>query len=113
VGSIKSSASDLAKFLIELGRPRLIDPALAKELRSPQIAINDSFSWGLGPCIQHSDQGDALWQMGMMPGFRSVMVIYPDHGLGVVVLTNSSDGMSVAYDVAARALGGKSEWIGF
>jgi CubicO group peptidase (beta-lactamase class C family) len=113
VGSVKSSASDLAKFLIELGRPRLIDPTLAKEMRSSQITINDSFSWGLGPCIQHSEQGDALWQMGMMPGFRSVMVIYPDHGLGVVVLTNSSDGMPVAYDVAARALGGKSEWTGF
>jgi hypothetical protein len=38
------------------------------------------------------------------------MVIYPDQGLGVVVLTNGERGMPVAYDVAQRALGGKAEW---
>jgi hypothetical protein len=38
------------------------------------------------------------------------MVIYPEHGLGVVVLTNSHEGYAVACDVAARALGGKARW---
>ncbi|MCH8961558.1 MAG: hypothetical protein IH820_09610 [Bacteroidetes bacterium] len=47
---------------------------------------------------------------GMTFGFRSAMVIYPEHHWGVVVLTNSNDGLPVAYDVAARALGGKAQW---
>ena len=89
------------------------DEALARELRTTQVAINEHFSWGLGPGIQHSVHGEALWQMGMTFGFRSVMVIYPEHGLGVVVLTNSDDGLPVAYDIAARALGGKTRWSEF
>ncbi len=85
----------------------------ASQLRTAQIAINDDFSWGLGVGIQHSDQGDALWQNGITPGFRSLMVIYPEYQWGVVVLTNSDDGLQVASDVAARALGGKARWSFF
>jgi hypothetical protein len=40
-------------------------------------------------------------------------VIYPQQRTGVVVLTNSEYGLSVAYDVAQRALGGKARWIFF
>jgi len=38
------------------------------------------------------------------------MVIYPGKGHGVVVLTNSESGLSAAYDIAGRALGGKAQW---
>jgi CubicO group peptidase (beta-lactamase class C family) len=113
VGSLRTTAPDLAAFLIELARPRYIGEGLAEQIRTPQIRINDVFSWGLGPGIQHSEQGDALWQMGMTFGFGSVMVIYPDHGIGVVVLTNSDRGLPVAYDVAARAIGGRDDWRHF
>jgi len=113
VGSLRSSAEDMALFLIELAHPRLLDPELAEDIRTPQIDIDEDFSWGFGPGIQHSRHGDALWQMGITFGFRSVMVIYPEQGLGVVVLTNSDDGLPVAYDVAARALGGKAYWASF
>jgi CubicO group peptidase (beta-lactamase class C family) len=110
VGSLRTTAPDLATFLAEVAAPRLLNEETASQLHTPQIGINEDFSWGLGIGIQHGDQGEALWQNGMTPGFRSVVVIYPDHGWGVVVLTNSDDGLSVAYDVAARALGGKAHW---
>jgi len=110
VGSLRTTALDLANFLIELVNPRYLSRSLAVQIRTPQIRIDDDFSWGLGIGIQHSEQGDALWQMGMTFGFKSVMVIYPRSGWGIVVLTNSDDGLPVAYDVAARALGGKARW---
>jgi CubicO group peptidase (beta-lactamase class C family) len=113
VGSLTTTAPDLATFLAEVAAPRLLDADTASQLRTSQIAINDDFSWGLGIGIQHSDQGDALWHNGMTPGFRSLMVIYPEHQWGVVVLTNSDDGAQVAHDVAARALGGKARWSSF
>jgi CubicO group peptidase (beta-lactamase class C family) len=65
-------------------------------------------SWGLGPGIQHSEDGDALWHNGQTPGYRSLMVIYPEHQIGVVVLTNSDRGFPLACDVAQRALGGSA-----
>ncbi len=113
VGSLTTTAPDLATFLAEVAAPRLLDEQTASQIRTAQIAINEDFSWGLGVGIQHSDQGDALWQNGMTPGFRSLMVIYPEHQWGVVVLTNSDDGTQVAHDVAARALGGKARWSSF
>lgn len=113
VGSLTTTAPDLATFLAEVASPRLLDAETASQLRTAQIAINEDFSWGLGIGIQHSDQGDALWQNGITPGFRSVMVIYPEHQWGVVVLTNSDDGAQLAYDVASRALGGKARWSSF
>jgi CubicO group peptidase (beta-lactamase class C family) len=113
VGSLRTSASDLATFLIELAEPRYLSPELAAQIRTPQVSISRDFSWGLGPGIQHSRQGDALWQNGITFGFRSVMVIYPERRIGVVVLTNSDEGLPVAYDVAQRALGGKAQWEDF
>ncbi|NIN72465.1 MAG: serine hydrolase [Gemmatimonadetes bacterium] len=113
VGTLRTTAPDLATFLIELARPRHISEELSQQVRTPQIRINSDYSWGLGPGIQHSEAGDALWQNGMTFGSRSLMVIYPEHGVGVVVLTNSERGFPLAYDVAARAIGGKDELRNF
>ncbi|MFQ5571346.1 MAG: serine hydrolase [Rhodothermales bacterium] len=113
VGSLRTTAPDLASFLIELAAPRHVSEEIASQIRTAQIPINEDFSWGLGVGIQHSGQGEALWQNGMTFGFRSVMVMYPEHHWGVVVLTNSHQGLPVAYDVAGRALGGKAHWIYF
>ena len=113
IGSLQTTAPDLAAFLAEVASPRLLDAGTASQIGSPQIAIDEDFSWGLGIGIQHSDQGETLWHNGMTPGFRSVMVIYPEHQWGVVVLTNSDAGEQLVYDVAARALGGKAQWSSF
>jgi CubicO group peptidase (beta-lactamase class C family) len=106
VGSLKTSAPDLATLLIELARPQYTSQEIAAQISTPQVSISGDMSWGLGLGLQHSEQGKAMWHNGQTPGFRSLMVIYPEHGMGVVVLTNSDMGFPVACDVAQRALGG-------
>jgi len=113
VGSLRSSAPDLARLLIELSQPQHLSPEMTEQIRTPQTPIDDDFSWGLGPGIQHSGQGNALWQNGITFGYRSLMAVYPELRLGVVVLTNSDAGYDVACDVAQRALGGKGTWKTF
>ena len=56
-------------------------------MRSSQVKLSDDLSWGLGPGIQHSPDGDALWQWEQHLHFKSVMIIYPDRSFGVVVCT--------------------------
>ncbi|MBD3340373.1 MAG: serine hydrolase [Candidatus Lokiarchaeota archaeon] len=112
-GSLRSTAPDLATFLIEFANPCYLSENIAVQIDSAQISINNDFSWGLGIGIQHSPNGNALWQNGISFAYRSVMVIYPKMGHGVVVLTNSESGLQVAYDVAERALGGKAQWKSF
>jgi CubicO group peptidase (beta-lactamase class C family) len=109
---MRATASDLATFLIELSDPQLLTPETAAQLQSSQVELSPDLSWGLGPGIQHSQQGDALWQWGQHLHFQSVMIVYPEQGTGVVVCTNN-DLLSpeVAIEIAHRALGGKIEPI--
>jgi CubicO group peptidase (beta-lactamase class C family) len=111
-GSLRATAGDMATFLIELSNPQHLSPEMAAQLRTSQIRLTRDLSWGLGPGIQHSRQGDALWQWGQHLHSQSVMIIYPDHGFGVVVCTNNDLlNPDVAIEIAGRALGGKIEPI--
>lgn len=111
-GSARATAGDVAALLLELADPQHLSPELAAQLQTPQIRLAGDLSWGLGSGIQHSRQGDALWQWGQHFDFQSVMIIYPEHGLGVVVCTNRDlVAPDVAVDIAHRALGGKIEPI--
>jgi CubicO group peptidase (beta-lactamase class C family) len=107
-GSARATVGDMAAFLIELANPRYLSAEMATQLQTSQVRLSSDLSWGLGPGIQHSQQGDALWQWGQHIDFQSVMIIYPEHGFGVVVCTNN-DLLSpdVAIEIAHRALGGK------
>jgi len=113
VGSLRTTVGDLAIFLIELVEPRHLSQEMATQIATRQIPAGEGFSWGLGIGIQHSAQGDALWQNAQTFGYRGLMVTYPERGCGVVVLTNSDDGYPVACDVAQRALGGAARWESF
>lgn len=110
IGSLRSTAPDLATFLIELSNPRYLSEGIATQIDSAQVNINQDFSWGLGIGIQHSSNGNAIWQNAITLAFRGIMVVYPREGLGVVVLTNSESGLPVVYDIAGSALGGKAKW---
>lgn len=111
-GSMRATAGDLGTFLIEMADPQLLSDETAAEMRSSQIKLSSDLSWGLGPGIQHSQQGDALWQWGQHIDFQSIMIIYPEHGFGVIVCTNNDLlNSDVAVEIAHRALGGKIDPI--
>jgi CubicO group peptidase (beta-lactamase class C family) len=110
--SMRATVGDMAHFLIELAEPQHLRPETAAEIRTPQIALGRRLSWGLGPGIMHSTAGDALWQWGQHLDFQSLMIIYPTHGFGVVVCTNSDLFQpDVALEIAHRVLGGEMEPI--
>ena len=111
-GSLRATAGDMAAFLIELSNPQHLSADLAAELQKPQVRLAENLAWGLGPGIQTSPKGDALWQWGQHMDFQSVMIIYPGHNFWVVVVTNN-DLLSpdVAIEIAHRALGGEIDTI--
>ena len=108
--SLRSTAGDLAHFLIELSESRHLNATLMTQMQQPEISVNEHVSWGLGMGIQHSSHGESLWHWGSNPGSKSVMVVYPDQGIGVVVLSNSSNASDLVFELAGRALGGKAYW---
>jgi CubicO group peptidase (beta-lactamase class C family) len=109
-GSARATAADLSRFLIELAQPTLLTAETGAELAASQVRLSEDLSWGLGPGILHSEQGDALWQWGQHIDFQSVMIVYPEERFGVVVLTNSDLlNPDVAVTIAHRAIGGTVE----
>ncbi len=69
--SLRTTAPDLAKFLLELTSPQHLDPALMAEMTSPQVQSEQDQSWGLGIGILHSSQGDVLFHDGNNPDFHA------------------------------------------
>lgn len=111
-GTIRTSPGELALFMIELANPRLLEPETAEFLRTPQIKLDEDLSWGMGPGIYYPAEGYALWQWGQHIDFQTIMIIYPESGLGVVVCTNSDLlNPDVALEIAGIALGGDMETI--
>jgi CubicO group peptidase (beta-lactamase class C family) len=111
-GTMRTTVGDLATFLIEISNPKYLSEEIATQMLNPQISASEDISWGLGIGIQHSTQGDAIWQWGQTLDFQSVMVIYPEIGFGVVVFTNSDFSHPlIVFDVTQRALGGKFDGI--
>jgi len=110
--TIRATAADMARFLIEIAHPQYLSPKTAAQMHTPQVSLRSDLSWGLGPGIQHSPEGDALWQWGQELDFQSMMIIYPDLGYGAVVLTNSDFlNSDVAIAIAQQALGGDMDAI--
>jgi len=109
-GTLRTSAQELAQFLIEVANPRHLKTNTAELLRTSQIKLSDNLAWGMGPGILYSEQGYALWQWGQHIDFQSIMIIYPEHEFGVVVCTNNDLlNPDVAVEIAHRAIGGSVE----
>ena len=94
-----SSAGDLARFMIAQRIGVLRDaPVLSSEglLAMQSGGINaEGFAYGLGWRISQLHGVRAVHHGGIVPNFRGKMVMLPDSGWGVVVLTNASTSLPV------------------
>jgi CubicO group peptidase (beta-lactamase class C family) len=108
--SLRASAGDLALLAIELGRPRLLDSTLAREMLADQSRAAEHLWWGLGVGVQRASGADAVFHWGRNPSARGALVFYPDAGTGVVVLANGGTAGDAVAEVALRAIGGPPYW---
>jgi tetratricopeptide (TPR) repeat protein len=84
------------------GLPR----AAVVSMLTPEIEIDEHTSWSLGFGIQRDGNGDALWQWGDYGIFRNFVIAYREPRIGVVYLTNSFNGLSIAGELVSHAIGG-------
>jgi len=92
-GNIFSSVSDLNKFMIEL----LSNNEINKIQQSKYLTINESWSYGLGCFIIDSKKRNTpiIYHGGDIDGYASELSIYPEHELGIVILTNWGEGQVI------------------
>jgi CubicO group peptidase (beta-lactamase class C family) len=104
-GGLWSTATDLARLLIEIGRAyrneqtQLISRSTALGMLTPQ-AVG---SYGLGGGVAGSGSSLVLMKRGQNIGYQSYMLMFPQTGQGIVVLTGSDNGTTLATGLIRRA----------
>lgn len=128
-GSVISSVSDLAKWLIvQLHRGslpdggRLFSEAQSKEMWSPQTILppdnlpaSNFYAYGLGWMLRDYRGRKMVYHTGTVLGSVSRVTMVPDLDLGIVVLTNQEDAgahAAVTWTILDQYLGApETDWV--
>ena len=110
-GAAWTSARDLLRYVqLELARGKLPDGrqlVSEKNLlarRAKQVAIGETASYGMGLFADTKWNVTVLRHGGSMIGFKSDMLMLPEHGIGAVILTNADTGSILAGNFRRRLL---------
>jgi CubicO group peptidase (beta-lactamase class C family) len=106
--TLYTTAEDYAKFLESLLVLPSADSPFGME-EQPQAVANaaDHVVWGLGVGLEASHDQRSIFHMGANPGFQSFFLLTPDTGEGVLLLTNSENGLTLVPLALARWSHGK------
>lgn len=108
-GGLHTTATDYARFLLEIVNPKARDDfrlstETLREMLRPQIKldeatkIDDAEAWALGWAVQQRTTGSVIVHSGGQAGFRSLVMASVPNQSGFVVLTNSDGGGKVFYN---------------
>jgi CubicO group peptidase (beta-lactamase class C family) len=132
-GSLQTTLRDFALFMQSIARKAMVQDNTARLMLSPQIAITSKhefptlryestdenkriqLSYGLGWGLYVTPFGKAFFKEGHTEGFRNYTVMF-DNGIGILIMTNSSDGESIYAELLETLLKNTStplEWEGF
>jgi CubicO group peptidase (beta-lactamase class C family) len=122
-GSMDTTPEDYAAFIqAMLGQEGLSAEAYA-EMFEPQVRIHSlqqfgnkrfkttdrydpiKLSYGLGWGLYYTPYGQAVFKEGHIEGWEHYAIFYPKHKIGLVIMTNSSNGESIFKEVVELALG--------
>jgi CubicO group peptidase (beta-lactamase class C family) len=111
-GSLRTTATDYGKFLIAIMQPGSIDSpklteATLNEMLRSQVKINQFLGWGLGWGLEKMGNENLFWHWGDVNTFKSFTLASKKLATGIVVLTNSQNGLKICPEVVSQAIAGK------
>jgi CubicO group peptidase (beta-lactamase class C family) len=121
--TLNTTARDYALFVAAVLNGKGLKPAMLHAMETPQIALDPEcrnctkrepkelskkLFWGLGWGIQRTDRGDALWHWGDNGEFKCFVMAEPKTKSGVIMFTNSENGLAIAKPVIDEAMGAES-----
>ncbi|MFZ6655366.1 serine hydrolase domain-containing protein [Undibacterium sp. TJN19] len=109
--SLHASVTDYARFVQAVLRD---ESAITRILANPVITDQQSnVQWGLGWGLTHPNsagqgvQSTLLWHWGNNYGYRAFVIADPATGNGMVMLTNSDQGLKLAEAMTANIIPGQ------
>ena len=102
--SLYTSAQDYGKFVAAV----LNDPGILDKIIQTPVTVNEdlNLSWGLGWGIERNANDAFLWHWGNNPGYRAFVMASTQTGDGLVMLTNSNNGLTLAEPLTRQVLPG-------
>jgi CubicO group peptidase (beta-lactamase class C family) len=90
-GGLWSTPTDVAKLLIEIARAYRgeASPLLDRETARAMLTPQNGGPYGLGGAVSGSGPSLVLMKRGQNVGYQSYMLIFPETGQGIVVMTGS------------------------
>ncbi len=129
--SLQTTAQDFGRFIAAILNGTGLKPATRRLMLTPQIKISQSgtnniqrapemlsptLSWGLGWGLQTTRDGLAFWHWGDNGNTKAYTVTYDKERLGLVIFTNSANGLSIIPEIVDEALGGEQTalaWLNY
>jgi CubicO group peptidase (beta-lactamase class C family) len=118
--TLNTTAHDYAMFVAAIVNGVGLKSATFREMETPQIAVDPNCTnctertpkelstaifWGLGWGIQKNGGETSLWHWGDNNSFKCFVVANPSRKSGVVMFTNSENGLAIAPAVIRDATG--------
>lgn len=127
--TLLTTATDYAKFLIAVMNGTGLKPMTARQMLISQSTVDasctncigrpsgrasESISWGLGVGLTRTPRGQSFWHWGDNGDFKAFMTGSQEFKKGVIIFTNSANGMMIVPDIAGEVMGeipAAFEWI--
>lgn len=120
-GSLHTTAADYARFVIAVLEGEGLKKQTRNLMLSPQVRTDETclvctrpgtklsteLGWGLGWGLQTTDEGTSFWHWGDNGNNKSFIVAFDKQKSGMVVLTNSANGLSIIKEILTDGVGGK------
>lgn len=106
--SLRTTATDYAKFVLALLNGQGLQPATWKQMLTPQVYVSTKapgLSWGLGVGLEETNDGKSLWHWGDQPGNKAYVTADIERKNAIVYFTNSENGLSIIKELLTDAIG--------
>jgi CubicO group peptidase (beta-lactamase class C family) len=129
---LHTTSLDYAKFVIAVINGTGLKKEPAEQMVKGQVRLDETcfscierssgslsqtLSWGLGWGLERTQIGDAIWHWGDNNSeFQNFVMAYPKEKTGIVIFTNSGNGISITPAIVAQALAGDHpvfRWMGY
>lgn len=92
-GNLFSSIKDVNTFMLQLMKVNAVNNIQ----QTAYFKINDTWSYGLGCFIVNSEKRSTkvIYHGGDIDGYASSLSVYPEHQLGIAILTNWGEGQVI------------------
>jgi CubicO group peptidase (beta-lactamase class C family) len=104
-GGLWSTPDDLAKLLISLTQALKGEstPLLSPDTARTMLVRQPPGPYGLGAAISGEGEARVLMKRGQNIGYQAFLILFPFRGQGMVVMTNSDNGTTLANALVRRA----------